>query len=88
MESSEAVLGTRAVVRFVETGCYILCAQCGERIVYSARNRPRQVICNIYEGDKWDRVEQYHFECYEQAGRPYGISGPLQPAFYRSKTKR
>lgn len=34
--------------------------------------RLKQVICNVYEGDRWDRVEHYHTECYERADEPHG----------------
>ena len=72
-------LGTRAVVRHVESGCAAVCSYCGEHIKFSAKKKPRKFVCNIYKGDVWDRLEQYHFECYEEAGRPYGVEGPLNP---------
>lgn len=24
-----------------------------------------QVICNVYEGDKWNRMERFHLLCYD-----------------------
>ena len=26
----------------------------------------------LYENGRWNRVEHYHFECYDDAGQPYG----------------
>jgi hypothetical protein len=31
-----------------------------------------QMICNVYADGVWQRVEHFHAECYETAGRPYG----------------
>lgn len=63
---------SRAVVRLVEAGSYVDCALCGERIKFQAKHRHQQAICNVYVDGKWDRVEQYHAECYIEAGQPYG----------------
>ena len=49
-----------------------MCASCGMPVKFSAKVRCWQVIANIYVGSVWDRVEHYHAECYEGAGRPYG----------------
>lgn len=67
---------TCAVVRLIAPGTLSLCPNCDEPVKFEAKKKLRQVICNIYEGDKWDRVEQYHTECYVSAGAPYGE--PLQ----------
>lgn len=63
---------SRAVVRLIEAGSVAECPHCGERVKFRARHRDQQVICNIYENGVWQRVEQYHFECYDQADSPYG----------------
>lgn len=63
---------SRAVLRSVEAGSYVDCARCGERVKFMAKVRKQQVICNIYIDGRWNRVEHYHSECYEEAGEPYG----------------
>ena len=63
---------SRAVLRLIEPGCSVDCAYCGQRVKFQARLRLQQVICNVYVKTVWDRVEHYHAECYEAAGRPYG----------------
>jgi hypothetical protein len=63
---------SRAVVRLIEAGCTAECPQCHERVKYRARHRDQQVICNVYDEGVWQRVEQYHFDCYHQADSPYG----------------
>ena len=65
-------LKSRAVVRDVEAGSSVDCAVCGERVKFQAKVRNKQVICNVYTGGKWNRVEHYHAECYEVAGQPFG----------------
>jgi hypothetical protein len=30
------------------------------------------VICNVYEKNKWLRVEHYHADCYKAAKQPFG----------------
>jgi len=30
------------------------------------------VICNVYNGNVWERVEHFHAECYLEAGSPHG----------------
>jgi hypothetical protein len=66
---------SRAVTRLIEAGCAAECPRCHERVKYRARHRDQQVICNVYDGGVWQRVEQYHLECYESAGSPYGEPG-------------
>lgn len=63
---------SRAVVRLIEAGSTAECPECGERVKFRARHRDQQVICNVYVDGVWDRVEQYHAECYEAAGAPHG----------------
>lgn len=63
---------SRAVLRLIEAGSTAECPHCGERVKFRARHRDQQVICNVYVGGKWDRVEQYHDECYVEAGEPHG----------------
>jgi hypothetical protein len=66
---------SRAVVRPVDAGNSAYCAVCGELIKFRARVRAEQIICNVYVKNKWDRVEHYHPDCYEQADAPYGEPG-------------
>jgi hypothetical protein len=76
--SRSAKLTSRAVLRDVEAGSTVDCAFCDERVKFQAKVRNRQVICNVYVRGVWDRVDHYHAECYEQAGKPHGeIVGPL-----------
>jgi hypothetical protein len=63
---------SRAALRLIEPGSSVDCATCGERVKFQARLRLQQVICNVYIDNVWDRVEHFHAECYERAGRPYG----------------
>lgn len=63
---------SRAVVRLIEAGSTAECPHCNERVKFRARHRDQQVICNVYNDGVWDRVEQYHAECYESAGEPHG----------------
>ena len=63
---------SRAALRSVEAGNYVDCARCGERVKFQAKARKLQVICNVYVDGRWNRVEHYHAECYEEAGHPYG----------------
>ena len=63
---------SRAVTRIVDAGNSAYCAVCDELIKFRARIRDEQIICNVYVKNRWDRVEHYHPQCYEQAGSPYG----------------
>lgn len=60
------------MVRDVEAGSSVDCSHCGERVKFQAKVRNKQVICNIYVGGKWNRVEHFHQACYEEAGNPFG----------------
>lgn len=71
-KTSTATRKSRAVVRDVEAGSSVDCAHCGERVKFQAKVRNKQVICNVYTGGKWNRVEHFHLACYEEAGSPHG----------------
>lgn len=72
-EGGSAVMGTRAVLRSIAPGgAEPLCGFCDQRCKFVAKKNPRQVICNIYENDHWDRTEHFHEECYDLAGEPHG----------------
>jgi hypothetical protein len=72
MSNTTTVGRSRAVVRAIEPGCAATCAKCDEPVKFIARLNGRQVIANVYEDGKWNRVEHFHFECYEEAHQPYG----------------
>ena len=63
---------SRAASRSIEPGNSAVCAHCGEPVKFQARVQGRQVIANVYKGDQWDRVEHFHQDCYDAAGKPYG----------------
>ena len=63
---------TRAVTRLIEPGNSATCAICDEPVKFVAKLQGRQVIANVYADGKWDRVEHFHAECYEQSDSPYG----------------
>ena len=67
-----AVLQSRAVERLVEPGNSAVCAHCRAPVKFVARAQHRQVIANVYVDNTWDRVEHYHYDCYEEAGQAYG----------------
>ncbi len=71
-KSSKDKWQSRAVVRLIEAGCVAECPVCGERVKYRARHRDQQVICNVYDKGRWQRVEQYHLDCYTEADCPHG----------------
>jgi len=68
----QTLFGSRAVTRTVEAGNSACCALCGQLVKFRARQRHTQVIANVYSEGLWVRVEHFHSECYEDAGRPYG----------------
>ncbi len=70
--AKRTVWESRAVIKLIEAGSAAECPHCLERVKFRARHRDQQVICNVYEDGNWLRVEQYHLECYEQAGSPHG----------------
>jgi hypothetical protein len=59
------------------------CIHCGERVKFAAKARHKQVICNVYVGGRWDRVEHFHDACYKQAKEPYGDVDTTPPAKFR-----
>jgi hypothetical protein len=69
-------MGSRAVIRRIEPdGIWPKCPHCQIDIKYKARDsedKRKKVVCNVYEGEKWDRVEQFHLPCYIEAGQPHG----------------
>ena len=69
---------SRAVLRRIEAGCMAICAHCGQQIKFAAKLMKLQAIANVYVGGRWDRVEHYHEECYEEAGEPFGETGDVQ----------
>ncbi len=71
-DPTEQVWESRAVLRLIEPGSVAECPHCGERVKFRARHRDQQVICNVYEDGVWQRVEQYHQDCYTDADTPYG----------------
>ena len=70
---------SRAVARYIEAGSSVTCAHCRSGVVFRARQRVQQVICNVYDEGRWLRVEHYHRDCYEVAGAPYGHADDSQP---------
>jgi hypothetical protein len=63
---------SRAVLRRVEAGNSATCAHCGEQVKFTAKTQRQQVIANVYTDGRWERVEHYHSECYDEADTPYG----------------
>jgi DNA-directed RNA polymerase subunit RPC12/RpoP len=63
---------SRAIIKLIEAGSAAECPHCNDRVKFRARHRDQQVICNVYENGVWKRVEQYHLECYSDAGSPHG----------------
>jgi hypothetical protein len=63
---------SRAVIRTIEPGNSAVCPHCKQVVKFQARVQGRQVICNVYVDGRWDRVEHFHADCYEEACHPYG----------------
>jgi len=72
MGKKTTTLGSRAVLRTIEAGSSAMCITCDEQVKFKAKVKMHQVICNVYVDGKWNRVEHYHLECYDEAGKPYG----------------
>lgn len=70
---------SRAVVRYIEAGNSAECASCGQPVQFKARVKSQQVICNVYVDGRWDRVEHFHRDCYDDAKQPYGTPDESQP---------
>ncbi len=77
---------SRAVVRDIDAGSSVNCAHCGERVKFQAKNRGKQVICNVYVKGKWKRVEHFHYACYSDAREPHGE--PTSGTDYRREAAR
>ncbi|MGB5760328.1 MAG: hypothetical protein WBM50_25670 [Acidimicrobiales bacterium] len=60
------------MIKLIEAGSAVECPHCLERVKFRARHRDQQVICNVYVNGVWQRVEQYHLECYSDADSPHG----------------
>lgn len=67
---------SRAVVRFVEAGNDAVCEHCHLPVKFMARVKCRQVIANVYDDGRWQRVEHFHETCYSDAAEPYGPARP------------
>ena len=70
-------MGSRAVVRRIGPGNWVECAggvclHPKRMLKFEARKKDSQIVCNVYEDGSWRRVEHYHPDCYEVAGRPHG----------------
>jgi hypothetical protein len=72
MTTAQRPLTSRAVIRAIEAGNSATCVVCSRPVKFSAKTKLQQVIANVYVDHVWDRVEHFHAECYEAAGRPYG----------------
>lgn len=66
------MLGTRAVERRILERNEVRCAHCDQWVKFAARQNLSQVVANVYKKKKWDRVEHFHRDCYDEAGLPYG----------------
>jgi hypothetical protein len=69
---------SRAIVRYIEAGNSAVCEECGAPVQFRARLKVQQVICNVYERGRWDRVEHFHRDCYDTAGQPFGTPDDSQ----------
>jgi hypothetical protein len=78
---------SRAVARYIEAGSSVTCAHCRAGVVFRARQRAQQVICNVYDEGQWRRVEHYHRDCYDEAGSPYGSADDSQPMRPRQRSQ-
>ena len=72
MSTTATTAKSRAVIRVIEPGCAATCYRCDEPVKFIARVNGRQVIANVYEDGRWQRVEHYHEQCYTDAGHPHG----------------
>lgn len=66
------VLATRAVSRVLNPGEGMLCAGCDGIVQFKARLKLKRIVCNVYAGGRWDRIEVWHPGCYAEAGQPHG----------------
>lgn len=65
---------SRAVVRRIEPGNLAVCTHCGQPVKFAAKLHKMQVIANVYVDGRWNRVEHFHAECYDEAVEPYGAA--------------
>ena len=63
---------SRAVVRRIEPGNLAVCSHCAQPVKFAAKLHKMQVIANAYVDARWNRVEHFHDECYDEADAPYG----------------
>jgi hypothetical protein len=70
---------SRAIGRLIEPGSDVACAACGQPVRFAAKLGLRQVIANVYVDGRWDRVEHFHDECYDDHGAPYGPADRSSP---------
>jgi hypothetical protein len=49
------------------------------RGTHGHRRTKHVVVVNVYLSGIWDRLEMYHPDCYETAGKPYGEPHPADP---------
>lgn len=81
---------SRAVERVIQPGSLGSCMVCDKPVSFRARHRLTTIIANVYVKGRWDRVEHYHSDCYDEAGQPYGEpdrSQPLPMTFAQRKAK-
>jgi len=65
------------------------CASCGQAVMFMQGTSNIWVIANVYVncdheerecrrclgyGRRWDRIEHWHESCYEESGKPYGVT--------------
>jgi hypothetical protein len=82
--SVKTPLGSRAVLRRVEAGSMALCVHCRQQVKFAAKLHRYQAIANVYTAGRWDRVEHFHEECYDEAGEPFGPASDQQVPSRRS----
>ncbi len=90
-EQQGTVMGSCAVRMPMDGGTMYECDAewCEDKIKFMAKALAAKslhsagvVICNVYEGDRWDRMECYHPDCYVGVGEPYGdvlSEAPTEP---------
>jgi hypothetical protein len=49
-----------------------VCVHCSQPVKFAAKLHKMQVIANVYVDGRWNRVEHFHDECYEEAASPFG----------------
>lgn len=82
-------IDTRAVTMLVPIGVEADCAACDRLIKFVPPGKGKLIVANVYEGRgkrrHWSRVENWHPECYEGKGQPYG-EAPVRKAQISSRT--